>query len=403
MSLLETLRTAFEGLLANKLRTILTMLGVIIGVASVITLLAIGAGVTNNIQSQFSGLGAQLVTVFNNNRIAGARLTQQDVEALSDPLQAPSIVRVVPGVNGNDTVSAGGNNRPTQVTGATLPFFTLRSIKLSAGELFTSADIEARTRVAVLGGSIAETLFPGGSPLGQTILIGSVPFRVVGVAVKQGGFGPQSGDDTVYVPLTVAAEKLYVRRQGGIKALSAVYVEMAAGADANAVSEQITKVLRKRHNLLPGQEDDFRIQNQAQILDTLNTVASTLTAFLGAIGAISLLVGGIGIMNIMLVSVTERTREIGVRKAVGARDGSIRFQFLIEALVVTSLAGVIGILLGAGIAAVVGSVQTTLVPQVQPSSVIVAFAVSMGVGIIFGLYPAWRASQLQPVEALRYE
>jgi putative ABC transport system permease protein len=403
MNLFETIRTAFESLASNKLRTLLTMLGVIIGVMSVVTLLALGSGVSNNIQNQFSGLGAKQVTIFNDNRSAGARLTMQDVEALKDPINAPDIAKVVPVVSGNFKVSAGTNQRSTQIQGGTPDFFALRNTKLMDGAYFTNDDIEGRARVAVLGGSIFETLFPNGGAVGETILIGSVPFRVGGVVEKQGGFGPSSGDDIVYVPITVAQEKLFPNRQGGSKSVSQIYVEIVNPERATQAGEQITAILRKQHNLLVGQNDDFRVMNQAQLADTLQTVVTAVTAFLGAIGAISLLVGGIGIMNIMLVSVTERTREIGVRKAIGARDGNIRFQFLIEALVVTSIAGIIGILGGYGLSTLIGSLQSNITPEVQISSVFLSFGVSVFIGVVFGLYPAWRASRLQPVEALRYE
>jgi putative ABC transport system permease protein len=379
------------------------MLGVIIGVMSVVTLLALGSGVSNNIQNQFSGLGAKQVTISNDNRSPNARLTMQDVEALKDPVGAPDIAKVVPVVSGNLRVSAGTNQRSTQIQGGTLDFFALRNTKIKDGAYFTNEDTEGRARVAVLGGSIFETLFPNGGGVGETILIGTVPFRVVGVVVKQGGFGPTSGDDIVYVPITVAQEKLFPNRPGGSKSVSQIYVEIVNSERATQAGEQITAILRKQHNLLVGQNDDFRVMNQAQLADTLQTVVTAVTAFLGAIGAISLLVGGIGIMNIMLVSVTERTREIGVRKAIGARDGNIRFQFLIEALVVTSIAGVMGILLGYGLSALIGSLQSNITPQVQWSSVVLSFGVSVLIGVVFGLYPAWRASRLQPVEALRYE
>jgi putative ABC transport system permease protein len=403
MNLFETIRTALESLASNKLRTLLTMLGVIIGVMSVVTLLALGSGVSNNIQNQFSGLGAKQVTIFNENRSPNARLTMQDVEALKDPVGAPDIAKVVPVVSGNLRVSAGTNQRSTQIQGGTLDFFALRNTKIKDGAYFTNEDIEGRTRVAVLGGSIFETLFPNGGGVGETILIGTVPFRVVGVVEKQGGFGPTNSDDIVYVPITVAQEKLFTNRPGGSKSVSQIYVEIVDSERATQAGEQITAILRKQHNLLVGQNDDFRVMNQAQLADTLQTVVTAVTAFLGAIGAISLLVGGIGIMNIMLVSVTERTREIGVRKAIGARDGNIRFQFLIEALVVTSIAGVMGILLGYGLSALIGSLQSNITPQVQWSSVVLSFGVSVFIGVVFGLYPAWRASRLQPVEALRYE
>jgi putative ABC transport system permease protein len=403
MNLFETIRTALESLASNKLRTLLTMLGVIIGVMSVVTLLALGSGVSNNIQNQFSGLGAKQVTIFNENRSPNARLTMQDVEALKDPVGAPDIAKVVPVVSGNLRVSAGTNQRSTQIQGGTLDFFALRNTKIKDGAYFTNEDTEGRARVAVLGGSIFETLFPNGGGVGETILIGTVPFRVVGVVEKQGGFGPTNSDDIVYVPITVAQEKLFPNRPGGSKSVSQIYAEIVNSERATQAGEQITAILRKQHNLLVGQNDDFRVMNQAQLADTLQTVVTAVTAFLGAIGAISLLVGGIGIMNIMLVSVTERTREIGVRKAIGARDGNIRFQFLIEALVVTSIAGVMGILLGYGLSALIGSLQSNITPQVQWSSVVLSFGVSVLIGVVFGLYPAWRASRLQPVEALRYE
>ncbi len=403
MTIIETIRTAFESLAENKLRTMLTMLGVIIGVMSVVTLLAVGSGVSNYISGQFSTLGAKQITISSENRVANAKLTVADLNALSDRMQAPDLLRVVPVVNGNLRVSAGLNNRSTSIVGTNNDYFRLRNTTLKDGAYFGANDLTSRARVAVLGGAIAETLFPSGSAVGSMILVDAVPFKVIGVLVAQGGFGPQTGDDNVHVPLTVAQEKLFVKRTGGSKGLSQIYAELVSADKSTAAATEITAILRKEHKLLAGQVDDFRIFNQSQVAESLNSVVTALTAFLAAIAAISLLVGGIGIMNIMLVSVTERTREIGVRKAVGARDGNIRFQFLIEALVVTSLAGVIGILVGAGLAALIGVFQTQFKPVVQASSVGISLSVSVAVGVVFGLYPAWRASRLQPVEALRYE
>ncbi|MCX6018468.1 MAG: ABC transporter permease [Chloroflexi bacterium] len=403
MTIIETIRTAFESLAENKLRTMLTMLGVIIGVMSVVTLLAVGSGVSNYISGQFSTLGAKQITISSENRVANAKLTVADLNALSDRMQAPDLLRVVPVVNGNLRVSAGLNNRSTSIVGTNNDYFRLRNTTLKDGAYFGANDLTSRARVAVLGGAIAETLFPNGSAVGSMILVDAVPFKVIGVLVAQGGFGPQTGDDNVHVPLTVAQEKLFVKRTGGSKGLSQIYAELVSADKSTAAATEITAILRKEHKLLAGQVDDFRIFNQSQVAESLNSVVTALTAFLAAIAAISLLVGGIGIMNIMLVSVTERTREIGVRKAVGARDGNIRFQFLIEALVVTSLAGVIGILVGAGLAALIGVFQTQFKPVVQASSVGISLSVSVAVGVVFGLYPAWRASRLQPVEALRYE
>jgi len=261
--------------------------------------------------------------------------------------------------------------------------------------------VDQRLRVAVVGPTLADNLFPGQTALGQTFLIGSVPFRIVGILEKKGGNGFGGTDDSVFVPLTVAMEKLFVK--GGLKAVSNITVEAVSADRSPDALNEIAAVLRQRHNIQIGQPDDFRVFDQASLVATLNTVVGTLTAFLGAIGAISLLVGGIGIMNIMLVSVTERTREIGVRKAIGAQPFAIQLQFLIEALTVTLVAGIIGILLSVLLVTVINSVQTSITPKIQSNAVIIAFSVSVLIGVLFGFYPAWRASRLEPVEALRYE
>ncbi len=403
MNLLEIFRTALESLLVNKLRTLLTMLGVVIGVGSVVALLAIGAGVGNSITSRIQSNGTNLLTIQPDNRSSSsARLTVSDVEALSDQSRVPQVKMVVPSVTGQGRIVAGTNSQSASINGTVPANFEARSLTLTDGELFTAEDGEARRRVAVLGSTIAAELFPQGDWLGQTILVANVPFKVTGVLSATGaGFGASS-DDTVFVPLAVAQEKLFPMRAGGLHGISSITAVLYDANEATAAQAAITTVLREQHKLEDTQADDFRIFNQAQLADTLNSVSATLTAFLGAIGAISLIVGGIGIMNIMLVSVTERTREIGVRKAIGARRGSIRLQFLIEALTVTVLAGLIGIGVGIGISSLVGSVSS-FAPQVSATTILIAFAVSVFIGVVFGLYPAWRASLLSPVEALRYE
>ena len=403
MNLLEIFRTALESLLANKLRTLLTMLGVVIGVGSVVALLAIGTGVGNSITSRIQSNGTNLLTIQPDNRSSSsARLTVSDVEALSDQSRVPQVKMVVPSVTGQGRIVAGTNSQSASINGTVPANFEARSLTLTDGELFTAEDGEARRRVAVLGSTIAAELFPQGDWLGQTILVANVPFKVTGVLSATGaGFGASS-DDTVFVPLAVAQEKLFPMRAGGLHGISSITAVLYDANEATAAQAAITTVLREQHKLEDTQADDFRIFNQAQLADTLNSVSATLTAFLGAIGAISLIVGGIGIMNIMLVSVTERTREIGVRKAIGARRGSIRLQFLIEALTVTVLAGLIGIGVGIGISSLVGSVSS-FAPQVSATTILIAFAVSVFIGVVFGLYPAWRASLLSPVEALRYE
>jgi putative ABC transport system permease protein len=403
MSLLELLQTAIESLTSNKLRTFLTMLGVIIGVAAVVTLLALGAGVQASIDSQITSMGSNQLNVSSNRQVTGARLTIDDANAIADKLNVPDAARVVSVVQGGSTVSAGVNKDSPEIMGTTPEYFPMKNVNITQGASFTQSDVDQRLRVAVIGPTLGDNLFPGQNALGQTFLIGAVPFRVVGILEKKGGSGFGGTDDSAFVPLTVAMEKLFINRNGGLKSISSVTVEAASADRSSAALNQIAAVLRERHNILVGQPDDFRIFDQASLVATLNTVVGTLTAFLGAIGAISLLVGGIGIMNIMLVSVTERTREIGVRKAIGAQPFAIQLQFLIEALAVTIVAGVIGILLSIGLVTVINSVQTSVTPQIQPSSVLLAFSVSVLIGVLFGFYPAWRASRLEPVEALRYE
>ena len=403
MNIFDTIRTALESLSSNKLRTILTMLGVIIGVASVVSLLSIGAGVSSGITSRVSSLGSNLLTLSADGRAANARLTSNDVTALADPLNVPGLVRVVPEVRGNSRAAAGVNQRATQVAGTTPDMFVIRNISMTEGTAFGDQEVELRTRDAVLGSTIADVLFPAGGALGQTVLIDNVPFRVVAVAEKKGGFGPANPDDVIYVPLTVAQEKLYVRRAQGLKSVSNIYIETDPASKADVVKADITAVLRQQHNLSEAQADDFRLVDQAEIANSLESIATALTVFLGAIGAISLLVGGIGIMNIMLVSVTERTREIGVRKALGARRANIMTQFLVEALTVSVIAGLIGLGFGLGVSSLAGNIPGFVKPIVVPGTVIVSFGFSVIIGVVFGLYPAWRASRLVPVEALRYE
>ncbi|MCL4506878.1 MAG: ABC transporter permease [Chloroflexi bacterium] len=403
MSLLELVETAFESLTTNKMRTFLTMLGVIIGVAAVVTLLALGSGVQASIDSQISSQGVNLLNVSPNRRVSGARLTLDDANALADRLNVPDAVLVVPQLNGNATVSAGINKDTPEIIGTTPDYFPVKNVALSAGVAFTQSDVDQRLRVAVIGPTLAQNLFGAQPALGQTFLIGSVPFKVIGVLQAKGGTGFGGTDDSAFVPLTVAMEKLFVNRAAGLKSISSITVEAASTGQSTAALNEIAAVLRKRHGIIVGQPDDFSIFDQASLVATLNTVVGTLTAFLGAIGAISLLVGGIGIMNIMLVSVTERTREIGVRKAIGAQPAAIHLQFLIEALAVTMVAGVLGIVLSVILVTVINSVQTSVSPVIEPTSVLIAFTVSVLIGVLFGFYPAWRAARLEPVEALRYE
>ena len=404
MSLLEIFRTAFESLTTNKLRTLLTMLGIVIGVAAVVILLAMGEGVQLYIDKQFAGFGSNLITITPNLKVTDARLTIDDSRAIADKVNVPNAKRVVPSVGGELKISANGNSISRNINGVTAENFAMRNIGFIQGSSFSQTDVENHNRVAVLGYKAAQDLFPNQVALGQNILIDSLPARVVGVTEQKGSQGPgTSTDDMIFVPITVAQEKLLANRSGGVKSVSSITVEADSAATSNQVVNDIAKTLRVRHNLLAGQTDDFQVQDQASLLSSLSSIVNILQIFLALIGAIALLVGGIGIMNIMIVNVTERTREIGVRKAIGADPATIRLQFLIEAIVVTCLAGVLGIVLSWLCVVITNSVQTTFTPVIQPDAVALAFGVSVFIGIVFGLYPAIRASNMEPVEALRYE
>ncbi len=411
MNIFETIRVALIALASNKLRTVLTMLGVIIGVGSVVTLLSIGAGVREFITGRVTALGSNLLTLSADNRSSpNARLTNADVAALSNPLDLPGAIRVAPIVNGNARVSIGTTFRQTSVQGVTPDLFQVRSMKMDQGAPFIDSDVENRNRVAVLGSAIAETLFgKNGAAVDASVIVAGASYRIVGVSEAKGGFGPGGNpDDTVYIPISVAQEKVFLTRAGGLRSVNNIVVELSGPEATNGAIEDITTVLRREHKLLAAQSDDFRVQNQAEILSSLEGITTGLSVFLGAVGAISLLVGGIGIMNIMLVSVTERTREIGLRKAIGAKRSSILIQFMIEALVVSALAGAIGVAIGVGLSTAAGpliatTVGGTFTPVIDFSNIAIAFSFSAIIGLVFGLYPAWRASRLQPVVALRFE
>ena len=408
----ESVKIALSSLRANKLRTILTMLGIIIGVASVVALMAIGNGAQVAITSQISSIGSNLLTVFPGQRrgpgpaaIQSQGLTLADAEALIKPGALPAAVTVAPVYQNGAQVVAGANNTQSSVVGVTPSFFAVRNLNVTRGQIFTESQSKGLRAVAVLGGNVAEDLFGLATPVGKTIRIKGQTFQVIGMLEKKGGSGFGSVDDQLFVPLGVAQLKLFGARSADTSSprVSSITVQVADAKQMDAVSAQIATLMRRQHRLkADGSEDDFSVFNQADVLSSLNQITSILTAFLGAIAGISLLVGGIGVMNIMLVSVTERTKEIGLRKAVGARRRDILRQFLTEALVVSLLGGIIGLLVGSLISFGV-SLTGLITPVVTPSAMLLALGFSMAVGLFFGIYPARRAARLRPIEALRYD
>jgi putative ABC transport system permease protein len=417
MNLVESLRVAMRGLSANKLRAVLTMLGIIIGVGAVITLLSVGRGVENLIRDQLQGAGTNLLFVIpvNINESSGGppgmrsfepSLTRGDLEALSDPFNVPDVVKTAPEVNTMASVTHLRNTLGLQVSGVTYDYQDVRNSRVGVGSFISDQDVAVRSRVAVLGVRAMERLFePDEYPIGRTIKINNIPFEVIGIMEEKGGGAFGSEDDLIYVPLTTMQERLQpnLRNSRGEPLLSVIYTQVITEERMDAARQQIEEVLRERHNIQFRGEDDFTVINQADLVAIFGQITGVITLFLGAIAAISLLVGGIGIMNIMLVSVTERTREIGIRKAVGARRQDILLQFLIEAVVLSLIGGLIGIGLGWAGAVLISNLQDNLTAVVTLQSVLLATGFSLAVGLFFGIYPATRAAGLNPIDALRYE
>ena len=405
MNLSESLLTALDSLRSNKLRAALTMLGVIIGVAAVIALLSIGNGVSASINQEINAIGTNLILISTDrdNSDGYPTLTLADVAALSDQLRAPDVTDVAATAGGNFAVTAGGNSTRTSVEGVTANYFRVNTLdEFAAGDTLTDNDVATQARVAVIGDQLAQDLFPDSFPVGQSVKINGASYEVVGVLVSSGSAFSNT-DGTVYVPISTAQARLVTNRtRQGEKSVDSI-VAQAVSADRNeAALEQITAVLREEHGVAYADEDDFRLFSQSDLLDTAGQITGMLTAFLGAIAGISLLVGGIGIMNIRLVSVTERTREIGIRKAVGALRRDILTQFLLESVVLSLIGGIVGIILGWAIATVAGRVIDLEAPLAL-GTVLLATGFATAVGLVFGIYPAWRAAGLRPIEALRYE
>lgn len=407
MNLTESLLTALDSLSANKMRSLLTMLGVIIGVAAVIGLLGIGNGFSASVSEDINAIGTNLIFIFTNgdNSDGYPALSVEDVEALKDKSRVPDVDDVAASVGGNYEVLARGQDFQGSVTGVTLNYFPMNSLddNIVAGDFFTEFDNDNRARVAVLGWNVAEDLFPNDYPIGETIKINGGSYEVIGMLTESEGGVGANPNDVVYIPISTFQARLGTQRtRQGRMAVSQI---TATGSDperSEQAMEQITEVLRDQHNIAYASDDDFTLLAQGDLLETVNQILGTVTLFLGAVAGISLLVGGIGIMNIMLVSVTERTREIGIRKSMGALQRNILTQFLMESLILSLIGGLIGIALG-WVIAFAGGRAIDVTGTVDANSVTLAVGFSVAVGVIFGIYPAWRAARLRPIDALRYE
>jgi putative ABC transport system permease protein len=405
MNVGQLILEALESLNANKVRSTLTMLGIIIGVAAVIAMLSIGSGAQNAITSQISKIGANLLYVMQDRDAANPRpLTIEDAEAMASARYAENILHVAPILQGNAQVSIPGESTSATIIGITPVYFDVQTVEVAEGVAINQSHLDKLSAVVLLGSQTAEDLFGKSTGVvGRTVRIQGQLFRVIGVLKEQGGSGFGNTDDRVLAPLTTAQLRLMRRDYPG--QIDQIYVQATSSETVDAAQADLVQLLRARHRTLG--EDDFSIMSTQALLETASQVTGILTAFLGGIAGVSLLVGGIGIMNIMLVTVSERTREIGLRKAIGARKDDIRIQFLVESSLLSLGGGVIGILVGwgisVGISQLASALGTTLEASVELWAVLLATMFSASVGLFFGIYPANRAANLQPVEALRTE
>jgi putative ABC transport system permease protein len=409
MNIVQQLFESLKSLSANKMRSGLTMLGIMIGVAAVISMLAVGEGAQTSINNQIQSIGSNLIYVFSGNANADVKnpkpLTMGDANALSDPLQAPSIGKVAPVLSGRLEVTYGREATNTSVTGVTIDYFDVQSIKVTEGELFTESNLLSRSAVCLIGPDTAQKLF--GRKVGvidENIRIKGQVFKIVGVLETKGGSGFGSQDDRILVPLLTAQVRLFTRPNAD--QVDQILVEATTAEQVDAAGDEVTQILEIRHRSPVG-ADDFSLIKQSEILSAASSITGIFTIFLGGIGGISLLVGGIGIMNIMLVSVTERTREIGLRKAIGARRRDILLQFLMESATLSLLGGAAGIFLAWIITQIISIIaknaNANFTPIIGWNSILIATLFSLAIGLFFGIYPANRAASLAPVEALRSE
>ncbi len=407
MSLLQIFKIALRALARNKMRSMLTMLGIIIGVGSVIAMVGIGQGASASIQNQIAQLGNNMLFVWSGSTNTGGMrggmgssntLTPEDVLAIEG--ECPSVAAASPGVRANGQLVFGNQNwvASSGIVGANHKFPAIRAWPVTSGDFFTEGDVRTSNRVCVIGKTVSENLFAGTDPIGQTLRIRNLPFRVIGVLSSKGqNMGGQDQDDTVIVPFTTAQKKMLT-----IQHIHFAMVSATSPAATVTAEKQITDLLRQRHRIGPNQENDFSLRNMTDVADAAQQTSGIMTNLLASIAGVSLLVGGIGIMNIMLVSVTERTREIGIRMAIGARSGVIRRQFLIESMTLSLVGGMLGV--GFGIGASILISNTLEWPTlISPLSIIGSVVFSVVVGVVFGYYPARKAAALDPIEALRYE
>ena len=401
----ELLKMAALSLVANKLRTLLTMLGIIIGVAAVIAMVSVGMGVKKNVVDSISRLGSNMLMVMpgssNRGGVRGAAgsvitLTYDDAKAIKDKIK--DVAYVSPTVQGSYQVVYGHENWNTTVTGVIPEYVDIQSLTLKSGLFFSEHEVEVRSRVAVIGTTVASNLFGEVNPVGKKIRIGNAPYTVIGLLASKGQSSVgQDQDDVVLIPLTTAQERLI-----GITYVRSINVQVADADKMDEVQARIESLLRQRHRIGEDAEDDFNVRNLTSLMETMSETTTMITLLLGSVAGISLIVGGIGIMNIMMVSVTERTREIGIRKAIGATYSNVMLQFLIESTMISVIGGIIGIFLGIGLARAISQFGN-FTTVISAASIVVSFGFSLFVGIVFGMLPARKAARLDPIDALRYE
>jgi len=405
MHLKNLLKVAIKSILKARMRSLLTALGIIIGVAAVVVMVAIGDGAQAQVEQQISALGSNLIIIFPGSSTAGGvrmgagsinRFTMEDVKKIQD--EATLIKAVTPIVRTGGQVIGGVGNWSTQIQGVATNFQEVKDWPLASGDFFTDKDMISRSKVAVLGQTVAKQLFPNDDPVGQQIRIRNVPFKVIGVLTAKGqsSFGTDQ-DDIVLAPATTVLDRLLGRIYISYIMASAVSTDQIDAAQA-----ELTTIMREAHHLYPGEDDDFTVRNQAELTDAATATSKILTILLASVAGVSLIVGGIGIMNIMLVSVTERTREIGIRLSVGARTSDVLIQFLTEAIVLSLAGGLIGILLSIGIIYILNN-YTSMAAVINPEIIFIAVSFAGIIGIFFGFYPAKKAANLNPIDALRYE